>query len=87
MNVHRYFIVYLCIGTTDIRKMSVHANVHVNEDVDPVENMLKETGCIELHYKVQARLFSCLNNVMLVQFTGVCVVPAVIENFGACRAF
>jgi energy-converting hydrogenase A subunit M len=78
--------VYLCIGTTDFRKMSVHANVQVNEDVDLVENMLKETGCVELHHKVQARSFSCLNNVMLVQFTGVCVVPAVIENFRTCRA-
>lgn len=25
------------------------------EEGDPVENMLKKTGCIELHYKVQAR--------------------------------
>ncbi|KOB68605.1 Coiled-coil-helix-coiled-coil-helix domain-containing protein 8 [Operophtera brumata] len=24
-----------------------------DSDEDPVENMLKKTGCIELHYKVQ----------------------------------
>ncbi|XP_028162330.1 cytochrome c oxidase assembly factor 4 homolog, mitochondrial isoform X2 [Ostrinia furnacalis] len=24
-----------------------------DDDDDPVENMLKKTGCIELHYKVQ----------------------------------
>lgn len=27
----------------------------VTEIVDPVEEMLKKTGCIELHYKVQVR--------------------------------
>lgn len=26
------------------------------EVVDPVEVMLKKTGCIELHYKVQVKL-------------------------------
>lgn len=26
------------------------------EILDPVEEMLKKTGCIELHYKVQVRL-------------------------------
>ncbi|CAB3222627.1 unnamed protein product [Arctia plantaginis] len=25
----------------------------VNDDEDPVESMLKKTGCLELHYKVQ----------------------------------
>ncbi|XP_075989363.1 uncharacterized protein LOC142985213 [Anticarsia gemmatalis] len=25
----------------------------VDSDEDPVENMLKKTGCLELHYKVQ----------------------------------
>jgi energy-converting hydrogenase A subunit M len=49
--------------------MSVHANVQIEEDVDIVENMLKETGCIELHHKVQARSLSCLNKFMLGQFT------------------
>lgn len=28
------------------------------EVVDPVEVMLKKTGCIELHYKVQVRIES-----------------------------
>lgn len=28
---------------------------------DPVENMLKKTGCIELHYKVQVPLFNFKN--------------------------
>ena len=38
--------------------MSMHGKGKINEDEsDPVENMLKETGCIELHYKVQARYF------------------------------
>ena len=36
--------------------MSVHGKRTADEDItDPVENMLKQTGCIELHYKVQAR--------------------------------
>lgn len=26
-------------------------------DEDPVENMLKKTGCLELHYKVQVGTF------------------------------
>lgn len=26
------------------------------EITDPVEEMLKKTGCIELHYKVQVRI-------------------------------
>lgn len=30
--------------------MSSHGN---QEITDPVEQMLKKTGCIELHYKVQ----------------------------------
>lgn len=47
--------------------MSVHTNTQIKEDVDIVENMLKETGCVELHHKVQARSLSCLNNVMLGQ--------------------
>jgi hypothetical protein len=29
-----------------------------DEDIDPVENMLKKTGCIELHHKVQAISFN-----------------------------
>lgn len=33
--------------------MSVHSRIQVNEDIDAVENMLKKTGCIELHHKVQ----------------------------------
>jgi hypothetical protein len=49
--------------------MSVHANTHIEEDVDMVENMLKETGCVELHHKVQARSLSGLNNFILGQFT------------------
>lgn len=28
-------------------------NTLLDNDIDPVENMLKKTGCIELHYKVQ----------------------------------
>lgn len=28
-------------------------SVHNREITDPVEEMLKKTGCIELHYKVQ----------------------------------
>jgi hypothetical protein len=84
--VSRSSVLYVCIGTTDIRKMSVHTNTQVNEDVDLVENMLKETGCVELHHKVQARSLSCFNDVMFGQFTGVCVVPAVIQDFRICRA-
>jgi hypothetical protein len=49
--------------------MSVHSNTQIKDDVDIVENMLKETGCVELHHKVQARSLSCLDNVMLGQFT------------------
>lgn len=32
------------------------------EENDPVENMLKRTGCIDLHYKVQVsyNIFTCL---------------------------
>lgn len=33
--------------------MPVHTNTGIKEDVDLVENMLKETGCVELHHKVQ----------------------------------
>lgn len=32
--------------------MSSHSNQPI---ADPVEEMLKKTGCIELHYKVQVR--------------------------------
>jgi len=49
--------------------MSVHTNTQIKDDVDIVENMLKETGCVELHHKVQARSLSRLNNVMLGQLT------------------
>jgi hypothetical protein len=38
--------------------MSIHTNIQLNEDIDPVENMLKKTGCIELHHKVQAISFN-----------------------------
>jgi hypothetical protein len=38
--------------------MSIHSRTEINEDVDPVENMLKKTGCIELHHKVQAMSFN-----------------------------
>ena len=48
--------------------MSVHTNTEI-EDVDLVENMLKETGCVELHHKVQARSLSCLKSVTLGQVT------------------
>jgi len=38
--------------------MSVHAETQLTEDtIDPVENMLEKTGCIEFHHKVQARLY------------------------------
>lgn len=30
--------------------------VKVEEPDDPVESMLKKTGCIELHYKVQVNI-------------------------------
>jgi hypothetical protein len=52
------FIVNLFINLfvlSEVRKMSVHTNTQINEDTDLVENMLKETGCIDLHHKVQAR--------------------------------
>jgi len=49
--------------------MSAHSNTQIKDDVDIVENMLKETGCVELHHKVQARSLSCVNSVMLGQFT------------------
>ena len=28
-----------------------------DEEEDPVENMIKKTGCLELHYKVQVQIF------------------------------
>lgn len=34
--------------------MSSHGTQEIS---DPVEEMLKKTGCIELHYKVQVRFF------------------------------
>jgi hypothetical protein len=39
--------------------MSKKARIQLDEeDIDPVENMLKKTGCIELHHKVQAISFN-----------------------------
>jgi hypothetical protein len=38
--------------------MSIHTRIQVNEDNDPVENMLKKTGCIDLHHRVQAVTFN-----------------------------
>lgn len=34
-------------------KPNVQSQVNDDEIEDPVESMLKKTGCIELHYKVQ----------------------------------
>ncbi|XP_012264783.1 uncharacterized protein LOC105691097 isoform X3 [Athalia rosae] len=34
-------------------KFSETENSQADEEVDPVNRMLKKTGCIELHYKVQ----------------------------------
>lgn len=36
---------------------------HQKEITDPVEEMLKKTGCMELHYKVQVKHFK--NNDMM----------------------
>ncbi|XP_077289840.1 uncharacterized protein LOC143913735 [Arctopsyche grandis] len=33
--------------------MTPTKNVVLDNDDDPVERMLKKTGCLELHYKVQ----------------------------------
>ncbi|XP_011299880.1 cytochrome c oxidase assembly factor 4 homolog, mitochondrial [Fopius arisanus] len=33
--------------------MTNSKDVEAEEDIDPVERMLKKTGCIELHYEVQ----------------------------------
>lgn len=30
--------------------------MHQQEVTDPVENMLKKTGCMELHFKVQVKI-------------------------------
>jgi hypothetical protein len=39
--------------------MSKKARIQLDdEDIDPVENMLKKTGCIALHHKVQAISFN-----------------------------
>jgi hypothetical protein len=38
--------------------MSIHTSIQVNEEIDAVENMLKKTGCIDLHHKVQAVTFN-----------------------------
>lgn len=40
--------------------------VEPEEPDDPVESMLKKTGCIELHYKVQVKMEKFLN--FLVKF-------------------
>lgn len=46
--------------------MSSHGK---QEITDPVEEMLKKTGCIDLHYKVQVKINiwfqNCLINIML----------------------
>lgn len=50
-------IVILHFRSHFIEKMTVKPRVKPEEsEEDPVENMLKKTGCIELHYKVQVRL-------------------------------
>jgi len=49
--------------------MSVHTNTQIKEDVDIVENMLKETGCVELHHKVQARSLSRYVGSVYAEFT------------------
>lgn len=38
---------------TDAEPKSSVKNREPDEIEDPVESMLKKTGCIELHYKVQ----------------------------------
>lgn len=38
--------------------ISASSNTDAEKEIeDPVERMLKKTGCIELHYQVQVRLF------------------------------
>jgi len=37
--------------------MTASSNTNVEKEIeDPVEQMLKKTGCIELHYQVQVHL-------------------------------
>lgn len=45
--------------------MSSHGT---QEITDPVEEMLKKTGCIELHYKVQVHTFITVEILKLVGF-------------------
>lgn len=40
--------------------MKPNIKVEVDNDDDPVEIMLKKTGCYELHYKVQVRTYALL---------------------------
>jgi len=39
------------------RNMTASSNTNAEKEIeDPVERMLKKTGCIELHYQVQVHL-------------------------------
>ena len=42
-----------------------------DEEEDPVENMMKKTGCLEKHYIVQVRIEQILYGMLLPQSVGV----------------